>query len=163
MGCFCSRPPFFDYCTIGDTKSVKTYIVSGASIDIQDKTNGHFHTGLILACIAGKLEVVSMLIEAKANLDISDWSYTTALMYTIKYHQYECMELLVKAGASMEKGVSNNTPVILACEEKDDRYLKLLLDNDVSITAEDLDRIRIYNNGYFLNYFSIETSDIKII
>ncbi|AFM10724.1 ankyrin repeat domain-containing protein [Turneriella parva] len=90
---------------IGDLTVVKTLLEAGASVDIRGTSEQL--TPLILAACDGKNEVLQVLIEAKANLDLktvpNEWarSYTSvsALACAANRNHREAYDLLIAAGA----------------------------------------------------------------
>ncbi|XP_043469322.1 uncharacterized protein LOC122503006 [Leptopilina heterotoma] len=76
---------------------------------------------LHLAIDERKLNVVKILIEFGANVDIKDEREQTALFYAVQTKQIEVAEMLLKAGASVNaKDCKNMMPINFAFGERDE-------------------------------------------
>lgn len=93
---------------IGDLTVVKTLLEAGASVDIRGTSEQL--TPLIMAACDGKNEILQVLIDAKANLDLKTVenayarSYTTvsALACAANNNHKETYDILIAAGAKEE-------------------------------------------------------------
>ncbi|XP_074127145.1 ankyrin repeat domain-containing protein 26-like isoform X2 [Sminthopsis crassicaudata] len=75
------------------------------SVNDQDKKK---RTCLHLACVTGHLDVVSLLVERKCELDLLDQDRRTPLMKAIQCQQEECATILLEHGADPNIGDNNN-------------------------------------------------------
>ena len=66
-------------------------------LDWQDKYSGA--TALIHAAAEGHVEILQMLIDAKANLDLKDKDGFTALMRAAERGRMNMVQMLIDAGA----------------------------------------------------------------
>ena len=104
-------------------------------------------TPLMTACRRGHREVVEMLVNAGADVDIEDSDGYTALLYTVKKDYSECANILLNAGSN-PNGVRFQTdlddyedddyctnPLFLAVKENSSKCFKVLLRGDSTINA----------------------------
>lgn len=71
----------------------------GAKINYQ---NSKGMTALMIACIANQPCIAQQLIEQKANLNKKNAHKDTALMISLQEKHWECVKLLLRAGAYLE-------------------------------------------------------------
>lgn len=83
---------------------VQQHIAAGTDINIKDQMSGS--TPLISAATFGKIAIVKALIEAKANLSVTNNDGTTALHVAAFFCQVEIVQLLIDAKA--DKTLKNN-------------------------------------------------------
>jgi len=69
----------------------------GANVE---KRNLQGQTALIVACIAGNLEAVRLLLDCGANIEASDTAGATCLMWACFYSHLEIVHLLLERGAN---------------------------------------------------------------
>jgi ankyrin repeat protein len=78
----------------GDVREVERLIKAGVHLDISDNDGGC--TALILASYYNRIEVVKLLIEAEANLNIRDNRGNTALKLASYNNNIEIVKLLLE-------------------------------------------------------------------
>ncbi len=110
----------------GGSANVRALLAAGADPDLQDKGG---NTALIRAAAQGKKDIVEMLIQAKANLNIKNKRGETALMATTitKAGYKDIAELLLNAQADCQS--SNNhgfTAYEKACQKEQHDIAELM-------------------------------------
>ncbi len=88
----------------GNLEIVKQHIAAGSDINIKDQMSGS--TPLITASAFGKSDIVKILIDANAELDIKNNEGSTALRAAAFFCHVEIVQLLLEAGA--DKSLKNN-------------------------------------------------------
>lgn len=87
------------------------------------------------------LEIVHLLLQFNANVNITDGYDWTPLHYACRENHYDIVQLLIKYGANVnvtDKG--EYTPLILACIiDSDSKIIKLLLENGADINFKRFD------------------------
>ena len=78
---------------------VSDLIVLGANLDWQDEKWGW--TPLHWAARAGKIEIVRMLIDAGANVNVQTNGGSTPLHEAVRYGSVEIVRMLIDAGADV--------------------------------------------------------------
>lgn len=98
-------------------------------------------TPLALAAAAGNVPLASLLIAAGANIEAADRSGWRPLHLAVMEQITEIVGLLLNRGASSEctAGEYHSTPLILAAERGDVATVKVLLETDTNIEAQDSD------------------------
>lgn len=99
---------------------------AGADVNV---INNLGYPPLILAAENGHDSIVSALLEAGASVNTEDTTYgDLVLTWALRCSQYQCAEMLIKAGADVNR-VSRNgvTPLSVALVKADDECLGLLL------------------------------------
>jgi len=100
-------------------------------------------TALIWASRSGSLEVITLLLDAGANVNLpgptgDDWD-ATPLQHAILARQPAAARVLVDRGADLNRGAAPGslTPLLLAAGDTDPTILKLLLAHGADPTVED--------------------------
>lgn len=87
-------------------------------------------TPLMAAAVKGNKEIVQVLLENRANPNITDPSGTTALIYATIFKQYEIVEMLIKASAVLDlKDIRGHSAVDYAEISKDEKLIQLFKNN----------------------------------
>lgn len=118
MGCIESRHSselFTDYNWFivvkkGDIETVKIFIKNKFNINVKDNGDKYRKTALMYAVKIKNIEMVKLLIESGANLDVQNKYRMTALMYAVscKNRFYidcanmEIIRLLIESGANLD-------------------------------------------------------------
>ena len=84
----------------GDIESIKQHIAFGT--DLNSKGSNRDETALIIASCQGHYEVVKLLIDEGAELDIQNDEGVTAQFCAVFFGQVEIVQLLNDAGADAE-------------------------------------------------------------
>lgn len=107
-------------CRLGDMLAVQECIYGGVDVDILHDMAFDGCSPLMLAALAGDIDIVKLLIKSGANLNIEDasgWKATTAANQG-KF--YEIVSLLVEKGVDIEKDFER------ASEDHDVRFMYYL-------------------------------------
>jgi ankyrin repeat protein len=140
------------------------------SIDVNRKKEKYGETPLEIACHALNVELVELLIEYGANVNVSDRFGSTPLhnIVTCSDEQHiEIAKILIKHGAdvngcgdvsNVDELYSYKTPLHYACEEYNDiEMVKLLIDNGADVNAIDA------NNDTPLHYACKNNQNIEMV
>lgn len=123
----------------GDVAKVKELLDSGADINYHSQPKkGTGRTALCEAALKGKLEVVRLLIEQGADLNVQDGSMGfTALHWAADYGHEPIVEALVAAGADVNLASPANrlTPFMAAATRGNLPIVKLLLAAGANVNA----------------------------
>lgn len=90
--------PFLEAAAIGDCEKIKKLISTiNLNLDYQDNTG---KTALLYATINGHIDVVRLLIEKTADVNISDKGGNSALIYSIMFYHSGITKILLQAGSN---------------------------------------------------------------
>ncbi|XP_014785653.1 E3 ubiquitin-protein ligase MIB2 [Octopus bimaculoides] len=87
-------------------------------------------TYLMAACEQGSMDLVKLLIKAKAFLDVTDKSGKAALHYAMEcqFNQQDIVALLITSGACINiQNLDGNTPLHVAVERGSEDLVKVIL------------------------------------
>ena len=101
------KPPGVDIHTaalLGDLKAIQQHIGAGSDLDAIESSGGS--TPLITATVFGKTEVARALIDAGADLNVTNNDGSTSLYCAAFFCRTEIVEALLENGA--DKSISNN-------------------------------------------------------
>ena len=99
------------------------------------------HTPLYQSVGRGNKEIVSILIEAEAKIDVlGDINNGPPLVWAASKGDIEIMKLLIEKGGNIniqhEKDRSFDTPLHIASKNKKDKVIEFLVENDADLTIE---------------------------
>ena len=110
------RPRKHDSCA-DDIRHAIAYATTSEAIDligkgIVDILDGEARTPLIHAVAAGKVELLSWLIEHGADIKHQDRNGWSALHFAVQEKQIDCVNFLLKNGATIDpRDTYGNTPL----------------------------------------------------
>lgn len=106
---------FIDAAGQGDVNAIRNFISSGIDINFVD-VNGN--NALHFATLHGKLDVVQLLVEAGAKLELKHKRYgTTPLVTAVKRGRSEIVQFLINSGADVHTNYEGETLLNLAVEQ----------------------------------------------
>lgn len=116
---------------------VKSLLEKGVNVNFQEKSFGF--SPLTNACHDDKIEVLQLLIEAGANLNIQTRTGWTPLHYAVQSQQRKVFDILVNAGADINtKDVEGDTPLIKACCSLNEKiWVPLVLQAGADVNCQD--------------------------
>ncbi|MEI6040281.1 MAG: ankyrin repeat domain-containing protein [Candidatus Berkelbacteria bacterium] len=108
-------------CDKENIESAKLLLHAGANPNIIGLNLEKFETAgtpLHLAAMRGNTQLIKLLIEYGANVNLADHDQWTALHFAITYGELEPVKLLVEAGADINKpeGLNQATPLTIALD-----------------------------------------------
>ena len=119
-----------------DAELVRQLVGSGeGNPDMVDENS---RTGLHYAEMNGNLQILAILIKAKAKLNIEDKLGDTALHLAAEQGQTEIAKLLIDAGARLDiENHSGMTPLMIAASRGNLELVRALLAKGASVTKTD--------------------------
>ncbi|XP_035703978.1 ankyrin repeat domain-containing protein 17 isoform X5 [Folsomia candida] len=112
----------------GNTSAVRLLLDMGSDINAQIETNKN--TALTLACFQGRHEVVSLLLERKANLEHRAKTGLTPLMEAANGGYVEVGRVLLEKGADVNAPpvpATRDTALTIAADKGHFRFVEMLL------------------------------------
>ncbi|KAM7207361.1 hypothetical protein V8F20_002241 [Naviculisporaceae sp. PSN 640] len=95
-------------------------------------------TPLILACQAGRDNIVKFLLGRGADMEAKDIYGQTPLMHSATYRQKGAVKLLLSHGADIEASdTEGSTPLIMASGQGDADVVEILVENRANLEARD--------------------------
>jgi ankyrin repeat protein len=105
---------------------VSDLIVLGANLDWQDEENYNY-TPLHVAAWFGRVEIVRMLIDAGADVNLQDTDGWAPLHVAARFGKVEIVRMLIDAGARMDIQTNNGKlPYDLAITKKIKTILRVV-------------------------------------
>lgn len=122
---------------VTDSKLAEELIVHRADVNVQDPQTGS--TLLIYAAVNGKLDLVKILVEAKANINARDAKGGTALFGASARGHTEIVEFLWKHGADLEasEAEQKTTPLMIAAQNGHSPIVKMLMAGGAQVNSKD--------------------------
>ncbi|XP_041363273.1 ankyrin repeat and KH domain-containing protein 1-like [Gigantopelta aegis] len=121
----------------GHTAAVKLLLDMGSDINAQIETNRN--TALTLACFQGRHEVVSLLVDRKANIEHRAKTGLTPLMEAASGGYVEVGRVLLERGADVNAPPvpsSRDTALTIAADKGHYRFVELLLNRGASVDVK---------------------------
>merc|ERR1712107_59395 len=123
----------------GHTAAVKLLLDMGSDINAQIETNRN--TALTLACFQGRHEVVSLLLDRKANVEHRAKTGLTPLMEAASGGYTEVGRVLLDKGANVNAAPvpsSRDTALTIAADKGHYRFVELLLSRGAQVDVVQL-------------------------
>uniref|UniRef100_A0A0G4GJZ2 Uncharacterized protein n=1 Tax=Chromera velia CCMP2878 TaxID=1169474 RepID=A0A0G4GJZ2_9ALVE len=106
------------------------------NVDVRDEESGE--TALMLASCKGHTDIVWLLVDANANVDMQDKSGMTALILASENGRTDIVRLLVDAKANVDMQDSyGSTAMMLASENGHTDIVQLLVDGNANVDMQD--------------------------
>lgn len=121
----------------GHTAAVKLLLDMGSDINAQIETNRN--TALTLACFQGRHEVVSLLVDRKANIEHRAKTGLTPLMEAASGGYVEVGRVLLDKGADVNAPPvpsSRDTALTIAADKGHYRFVELLLSRHAAVDVK---------------------------
>ncbi|KAL0275144.1 UNVERIFIED_CONTAM: hypothetical protein PYX00_003100 [Menopon gallinae] len=121
----------------GHTAAVKLLLDMGSDINAQIETNRN--TALTLACFQGRHEVVSLLLDRKANVEHRAKTGLTPLMEAASGGYVEVGKVLIDKGADVNAPPvpsSRDTALTIAADKGHCRFVELLLTRNATVEVK---------------------------
>ncbi|XP_064628158.1 ankyrin repeat domain-containing protein 17-like isoform X2 [Lineus longissimus] len=121
----------------GHTAAVKLLLDMGSDINAQIETNRN--TALTLACFQGRHEVVSLLVDRKANIEHRAKTGLTPLMEAASGGYVEVGRVLLDKGADVNAPPvpsSRDTALTIAADKGHYRFVELLLSRGAAVDVK---------------------------
>lgn len=136
-------------CKIGNKEYIKQFIKENDISEIYDNLCTNEFSVLNTLCGYGFNECVELFIDANVNVNIPSKFGVYPIHSACQVDNYRCLELLIKAGADINKSVETNhksvdinidgsTPLYVACEYGSISCLKILLQHNLEIYEYDI-------------------------
>ncbi|KAI6650880.1 Transient receptor potential cation channel [Oopsacas minuta] len=116
------------------------------SIEMLGDEDMYGNTALHLACEQGQLEVVELLMKARANINAINFNNRSPLHLAAAAGHVQVAEYLIQEEAPIDSDVTASTPLLLACQAGHLLMVKLLLKHGADICKHE-DRAEIGNNA----------------
>ena len=111
---------------LNDVPAVRQLLEQGHNPNNDVDDSGH--TAMQIAAINGNIQIVAILIKAKAKLDVTDALGNTALFYAAERNQPDIAQLLIDVGAEVDKQNKNGmTPLMIAAARGNIAIVQALL------------------------------------
>ncbi|XP_030375768.1 ankyrin repeat and KH domain-containing protein mask isoform X4 [Scaptodrosophila lebanonensis] len=121
----------------GHTAAVKLLLDQGSDINAQIETNRN--TALTLACFQGRHEVVSLLLDRRANVEHRAKTGLTPLMEAASGGYIEVGRVLLDKGADVNAApvpTSRDTALTIAADKGHQKFVELLLSRGASVEVK---------------------------
>ncbi|XP_051122739.1 uncharacterized protein LOC127245757 [Andrographis paniculata] len=123
---------------IGDTDLLKFFLTKGVNVDLQSDAG----TPLIWAAGHAQPEAVKVLLENNANPSANTEDDITPLLSAVAAGSLACLELLIKAGASVNTSAGGATPLHIAADGGSSDIINCLLQAGANPDAADEDGLK---------------------
>ena len=125
-------------CYNQDIESVKEYLagISPAMLNkkLTDYSNPVQGTPLHIACTNGNIEIVKLLVEAGANIELKNVALQSPLSIAAEKNHGDIAEYLIDKGADIHsRGPNGLQPIHFACSHGKRNIIELLLSRGVDI------------------------------
>ena len=130
---------FFDACIKGDKDALNAYVSKDIYIDVTTTTADR-STGLLLAAQHGKLEIVKILLEKKADINATDSNEgETPLMRACLNKHIDIIELLLNHNANINIKDNNGwNALMIACAKGHEKIAQTLINSHAEVNAQNL-------------------------
>ncbi|TVY30865.1 Ankyrin-1 [Lachnellula hyalina] len=119
-------------CRTGDREAIVQVLAGGADINSAELTGSpKGATPLLLTILNGHVQAAQLLVRRGAKIDLGDEMGRLPLPTAAERGYDSVVRGLIRAGGdpNIKSGVNEDTPLILAAGKKQDKVVKVLLDN----------------------------------
>lgn len=133
---FIRNNKLIDAAKSGSSADIEAALADGADINAKDVGNGI--TALIWASQNGHIDVVKVLLDKGADINIKNSNGVTSLIMAIQNSSMDIVKLLLDKGAEVNTVRPNDsvTPLIMALWKGNSDIIKLLLDKGADVNAK---------------------------
>ncbi|TVY43158.1 Ankyrin [Lachnellula occidentalis] len=120
-------------CRTGDREAIVQILAAGADINSAELTGSpKGATPLLLTILNGHVQAALLLVRRGAKMDLGDEMGRLPLPTAAENGYDSVVRGLIRAGGdpNLKSGVNEDTPLILAAGKKQDKVVKVLLDNN---------------------------------
>ena len=103
------------------------------SIEVIENEDMYGNTALHCACEQGQLEIVELLVKAKANILANNFKNFTLLHLAAASEHLQVAAYLIQEEVSIDGDDKVSTPLLLACKVGNNSIMKLLLKHQADI------------------------------
>ncbi len=130
-----------------DEKCVKILLENGASPDT--RAEGSLRTALMIATDLGRHNIMKILIENDAEVNLDDCCDTNALMLGVKNKDVQAVKILLENGAMVNLGDDRDESALYkAVMEGDEEIFQLLYDRGGNIEKQNVDGDTLLMGAY---------------
>lgn len=127
----------------GNVKRVKSLLAQNANVN--SRLNSI--TALMRASYFGKSEIVDILLDAGANINLRDFNGATALIWAAKGGDPDIVQSLIRAGSNIDfQSIWGETALIGASVNNNLGAVRTLILNGANIDIEDADGKTAYDS-----------------
>ena len=93
-----------------------------------------------IAALRGHLDVMCVLVEHRASIDIRDCIDTTPLLCAVRHQKYDMVKYLIENGANVNAiDIMDHTPLYEATNKSDFTMVKYLIESGANVNVEQKD------------------------
>lgn len=122
----------------GDVEGVKAALQDGADADYAQPDEHTRLSALHVAAMEGHADVVALLIQRGANVNIADADGDTPVVMAVNFDKKNVVEVLVANGADVRRADKNGcTPLLSAAVQGDLEIVSMLVERGAEVNAVD--------------------------
>jgi ankyrin repeat protein len=97
-------------------------------------------TAVHIAALRGHVDVMCVLVDYGASIDIADTIQVTPLLYAVRHQKYDMVKYLIENGANVNAiDIMNHTPLYEATNKSDFTMVKYLIESGANVNVEQKD------------------------
>jgi ankyrin repeat protein len=143
------------FASYSGNKELINFLINSYNVNI-NAFEEHGKTALMVATMSGNSEIIRILLDHGASININDKTRRNALMLSVQAGNLELAELLIQKGADVNnkdyKGIS---PLMFAAKSGHLRLVELLVDNGADVNAKSINNA----SPMFLSAFNNEVAN----
>ena len=132
------KKKFFDACSKGDVELVNEYISKSKDVlFLVNQKDSFMNTPLHIASSHGHLDIVKILVENDANVNVLNYRKMTPLHFSSMFGYIELTKVLLNTKVSInEQDQTGASALAYACAKGHKEIAKLLIDNGADIYSK---------------------------